>query len=95
MEPAGAPLAPAVVSRTGEGTRMQPYANKSGNSGITSFELDDDAIVVWFTSGEGYLYGAERPGKAHVEAMRQRALEGVGLATYINQYVRDRYTQKL
>lgn len=74
---------------------MQPYANKSGISGIKAFELDDDAIVVWFASGEGYRYAAERPGKAHVEAMRQHAMEGVGLATYINRYVRDEYAEKL
>lgn len=73
----------------------QPYANRSGNSGITFYEIGPSFIRIWFKDGEGYEYDNVKPGPDHVEAMKQLAEQGQGLATYINRYVRENYARKV
>ncbi len=73
---------------------MQPYRNRSGDSGVLAFELGDDWIGVRFRSGKTYRYTAATPGADHVAEMKRRAFAGQGLATYINQVVGDRYAEK-
>jgi hypothetical protein len=74
---------------------MKRYADKSGDSGISAYELQEDAIVVKFKHGGIYRYDAETPGRRHVAAMKMLAAAGEGLATYINQHVREDYSEKL
>jgi hypothetical protein len=45
-----------------------------------------------FKDGRTYLYDYAKPGKVHVEEMKKLAVEGNGLTTYINKYVRDNYS---
>ncbi len=71
---------------------MKRYGN--ARSGIVAYELHDDAIHVKFRSGEIYVYDVRRPGPEHVAAMKQLAVAGEGLATYISQHVRDAYAGK-
>jgi len=72
-----------------------PYANRGHRSGVREFVLGPSSIQVWFIDGSGYEYDCRRPGPAHVEAMKLRAQRGEGLATYINQHVRENYARKL
>lgn len=72
-----------------------PYANRGHRSGVREFVLGPSSIRVWFIDGSGYEYDYRRPGPAHVEAMKLRAQRGEGLATYINQHVRENYARKL
>lgn len=74
---------------------MQRYRNLSGNSGVVAYTLHDDAIDVRFREGGVYRYDASAPGIGHVTRMRELALAGRGLATYINRHVRDDYAAKL
>jgi hypothetical protein len=71
------------------------YHNVGGNSGVRSYAIGPSFIRVWFEDGGGYEYDDRRPGRAHVEAMKRLAEEGRGLATYINQHVRENYARKL
>lgn len=65
---------------------MIVYKNLSGASGITHYEIDEDYIGVKFT-GEPrvYYYTHSRIPKFHIEKMKALALQGKGLATYINK----------
>lgn len=74
---------------------MKRYGNLNGNSGVIAYELAEDAITVAFTDGGLYLYDHRRPGRKHVEQMKVLAQAGRGLATYINQHVREKYARKL
>jgi hypothetical protein len=74
---------------------MQRYANKSGRSGIESYEIGKDYIIVKYSDGDHYLYNYEEPGKSDVDVMKELAHEGIGLATYISQNVGKRYAAKL
>lgn len=72
-----------------------PYKDRSGDSGVRAYKFETNAIIVEFKSGGGYRYDNTAPGRRHVAAMKRLAKSGDGLATYINQNVRDRYAEKL
>lgn len=74
---------------------MTPYRNRNGHSGVASYALLDDGILVHFVDGATYRYGLERPGRHHVGRMKSLAMGGRGLATYINRYVREKYEERL
>lgn len=74
---------------------MKRYTNKSGNSGITAFEVGKNYIIIQFKDGGKYLYNEVQPGKNHVQQLKFLAEEGKGLATYINQHVRENYFEKI
>jgi len=73
---------------------MEPYLNLSGDSGVTHFESGPDYIRVRFRSGTTYRYGPVRPGRHHVAQMKAFAAAGRGLATYINEHVRNVFEDK-
>ena len=74
---------------------MPAYKNVSGKSGVASYEIYEDAIVVTFHAGGPYLYNNEAPGKALVEEIKRLAEAGEGLNTFINQHVKKNYAKKL
>jgi hypothetical protein len=73
---------------------MKRYRNISGNSGILAYEIAPGFIKIKFADGGVYVYDHRKPGKRHVEAMKKLAVAGKGLATYVNQFVRDNYSAK-
>lgn len=74
---------------------MKPYKNLSGHSGITSYEMGKEHIIVAFVSGDTYRFDYDNPGRAHVENMKYLAKEGMGLSTYISKAVKGNYADKL
>lgn len=70
---------------------MERYANRSGNSPITSFQIENDSITVWFGRKQ-YTYSySGRAGNLHVEAMKKLAKSGSGLSAYITRNVKYLY----
>jgi len=74
---------------------MKRYLNLSGNSGVSAYEIQDDAIIVKFVDGDTYVYDSRCPGTAHVKNMKDLAKAGRGLATYITRFVRENYAKKI
>ena len=74
---------------------MQRYRDSAGNSGISGYEVGPSSITVEFKDGHTYLYTYTVPGREEVEAMKQLAIAGDGLNTYINKHVRERYARRL
>lgn len=72
---------------------MERYRNLSGSSGVTSFEIGPDLIIVQFQNDSRYMYDYIKPGRNHVQQMMVLAQRGRGLATYINKYVRRSCTR--
>lgn len=71
------------------------YMNLSGNSGVISFSICANAIIIKFKDSEKrYFYTYAKPGKIHVERMKELALAGKGLSTYISRYVGTNYELK-
>lgn len=72
---------------------MQTY--HGGNSGVSAFNIGPNFIIIQFKSGDRYLYNYVAPGRRHVEEMKKLAARNSGLATYINQHVRELYAARL
>lgn len=70
---------------------MERYANQSGNSPITYYQIEDDKIAVWFKGGKSYSYSYGKAGRSHVETMKSLARSGSGLSAYITRNVRFDY----
>jgi len=71
---------------------MEKYGNLGGDSGVVSYDSLSTSIKIQFVNNSTiYVYTYSKPGKIHVEKMKQLARAGRGLATYISQKVRDDY----
>ena len=73
---------------------MQRYRDVAGDSGVVAYEIGRNYIRVQFKEGGTYRYTYRSTGSRNVERMKLLATCGVGLTTYINQYVRERYAEK-
>lgn len=70
--------------------KMERYRNRSGKSGVDSYEIGGDYITVKFTKTfKTYTYSYARAGKSNVEEMKILAINGEGLNAFINKYVRN------
>jgi hypothetical protein len=76
------------------GRGMERYSNLSGNSGIVAYQLGATSITVKFEDGSLYLYTYESTGAESVERMKELAVSGRGLSSFIAGGVRDRYEQR-
>jgi hypothetical protein len=74
---------------------MKKYKGKSGNNGVTAYEILEKEIILEFKYQDLYLYDYTKPGKKHVEQMKILAEDGKGLTKYVNQNVRDNYKEKI
>lgn len=71
---------------------MERYRNSGGDSGVSSFEIGADYILVRFSGNiRTYRYSYQKAGQQHVEAMNRLARTGNGLNSYINRYVKNLY----
>lgn len=76
---------------------MTPYANKSGESGVLAFEIGTDYILVEFNSGREryYRYTYASAGRDAVETMKELALAGEGLNSFISsKATQPEYSEK-
>ncbi len=72
---------------------MERYKNSGGNSGVSTYEIGSDYIIVKFI-GNSKIYRYSYTGGAgshHVENLKQLARKGSGLNAYIMKYVKDKY----
>lgn len=74
--------------------QMQPYKNLANDSGVVAYENMPGAITVEFQDGWRYLYTNQSAGAANIESMKQLAIRGRGLCTFISQHVRKHYARK-
>lgn len=74
---------------------VQRYLNRGGNSSVANYSIEADSITVQFKDGSVYLYNYASSTVAGVEQMKQLAVNGIGLNSYIGRVVRKRYARKL
>ena len=75
---------------------MKRYRNLSHNSGVKSYDVNEDSIDVRFKDGSHYTYPESAIGTKNFEKMERRAEAGKGLATLIatDAKVRGGYVRK-
>jgi hypothetical protein len=74
---------------------MERYKNSGGNSGIRSYEIGADSIIVEFSDGGKYLYNNQSTGSSNVEQMKTLAVNGRGLNRFISTTIKNRFASKL
>ena len=70
---------------------MQRYANYGGHSSIAGYEIEPTRIRVMFSDGTVYSYSYASAGINNVERMKQLAMSGQGLNSFIMRNVRNSY----
>jgi len=68
---------------------MTVYSNKGGESGVSKYEIKENS------TGVQYLYTYESAGVENIEAMKELAILGEGLNSFINKYVRRDFQLKV
>ena len=63
----------------------------SGDSGVLAYEFMDDGIKIQFSNGDIYTYTNESIGRHNIETMKQFAVRGRGLSTFISTTPEVRY----
>ncbi len=73
---------------------MDTYKNLGGNSGVDAYEIGPDFIKVQFSDGSVYMYTYASAGPGNIEQMKQLAINGQGLNSFISTTVRNDYAWK-
>lgn len=74
---------------------MHRYGNRSGDAGVTGYEIGAHSITIQFRDGARYLYTDRSTGPHNIARMKMLAKAGRGLTTFINQHVRGSYASRL
>jgi len=70
---------------------MQPYKNLGSFSWISAFEAGDDYIKIEYIDGAIHLYNNNSVGSTHLTKMKELAVSGSGLHSYIIHHVKNMY----
>jgi hypothetical protein len=73
---------------------MRNYANLSGDSGVSGYDIGAAGVIVRFVDGTRYRYTAASAGAANLKEMKRLAEAGRGLSTFIATVVKDGYESK-
>jgi hypothetical protein len=73
---------------------VERYLNLNGTSGVVSYEIGFDFIRIEFRNDAVYGYDFSAPGKEHVERMKELAISGRGLSSYVSRHVRNSYARR-
>lgn len=71
------------------------YKNAGGKSEVASFSIEKDAMNVRFKDRSEYRYTNQSASPEAIAKMKQLALAGKGLGTYIKANVADKYQRKI
>lgn len=63
---------------------MKKYQDINGDSGISTYEYNEESISIKFKNDKIYEYHASNIGPSHISKMKQLADSGDGLNAYIN-----------
>jgi len=74
---------------------MEHYKNLGGDSGVKAYQIGDDSIKLQFRDGSLYLYNCQSAGRSNIEHMKELAIAGKGLNSFISRVVKKGYASKL
>ncbi len=74
---------------------MTHYKNLGGDSGVAAYEIGTDFIKVEFNDRSVYLYTYQSAGSSNIEQMKDLAIAGMGLNSFINKHVKYNYASRL
>ena len=65
-----------------------------GNSNVVAYKIDPTQITVSFSGGLNYVYTYLSAGMTKTEKMKQLAIQGKGLNSFIKTYANNSYAYK-
>lgn len=74
---------------------MKRYKNANGQSKVVKYHIAKDAVTIRFADASVYIYTNQSTDPATIAKMKELALAGKGLGTYITSHVKDRYSRKV
>lgn len=82
---------PSLTTLLDDHRTLNSYANYGGKSGIVSYDIGDDWILVNFTTGSKYLYTIKSTTPDNINQMKQLAHAGKGLNSFIMRVLKTDY----
>lgn len=78
---------------------MNNYKNLSGRSNVLTYQIDEDFILVRFMSVgrdgcDTYKYTTQSTGSYNIAYMKQLAIAGFGLNSFISTTIKKQYDSK-
>ncbi|HAH32538.1 MAG TPA: hypothetical protein DCL44_09530 [Elusimicrobia bacterium] len=74
---------------------MKRYKNLSGNSAVTAYEIGKDSVKVRFTTNSVFIYSNQSAGPGNISQMKNLALAGKGLSTFMDAKVKKLFARKI
>ncbi|MBE9488044.1 MAG: hypothetical protein IMY73_02570 [Bacteroidetes bacterium] len=71
---------------------MEKYMNIKGNSNVCEYEIFSNKIeILFYGTCKKYTYSYSSAGKDNVDHMKELAIAGFGLNSFINLFVKNEY----
>ena len=74
---------------------FKKYKNLSGKSKVARYEIAKDGMTIRFADATVYRYTNQSADPANISKMKELALAGKGLGTFIDANVKDRFLRKV
>lgn len=71
------------------------YKNLSGASKVARYEIMKDAVAIRFADSSVYIYTNQSAAPENIAKMKELALAGKGLGTFIDANVKNRFMRKV
>jgi hypothetical protein len=71
------------------------YKNLSGDSKVVKYEIKKDGVTVRFADHSAYRYTNQSAGPGNIRKMKELAVAGKGLGTFIEKNVKDLFQRKV
>lgn len=71
------------------------YKNLSGASTVVRYEITKDVVTVQFKNNSVYNYSNQSAGMDKIAKMKELAVAGKGLGTYITANLKDSFMRKI
>ncbi len=73
----------------------EKYQNLSGKSTVATYKIEKDSVTIVFTSHEKYIYSNQSAGPLNIKKMKDLAIAGKGLGTFIEANLKESFARKI
>lgn len=75
---------------------MISYKNLNGNSNVKCYNISENYIdIEFYNTPLVYRYSNVVPGSQFLNELKRLAIQGYGLNSYINKYVKKNYERRI
>ncbi len=71
------------------------YKNLGGKSVVSTYKIKKDSVTIRFADHSVYIFSNQSAGRLNVDKMKELAVAGKGLGTFITTTLKDRFARKV